>query len=65
MPAVSERQRRAAGAELSRRRSGRSPLAFKGMSIHELRKMASKVKGKRLPYRVKAKKRVKRRGRKG
>lgn len=47
MPAVSERQRRAAGAELERRRSGRSPLVFKGMSIHELRKMAGSVKRKR------------------
>lgn len=44
MPAVSEKQRRAAGAELARRRAGRSPLSFKGMSIAELRKMAGKVK---------------------
>lgn len=49
MPAVSERQRRAAGAELARRRAGRSPLSFKGMSIAELRKMAGKraKRGKR------------------
>ena len=41
-PASTELQRRAAGAELSRRRKGQKPRLFKGMSIEELRKMASK-----------------------
>ena len=42
MPAKTETQRRAAGAELARRRKGKKPRLFVGMSIEELRKMASK-----------------------
>ena len=41
-PASTERQRKAAGAELGRRRKGKKPRLFVGMSIEELRKMASK-----------------------
>ena len=41
-PAKTETQRRAAGAELARRRAGKKPKLFVGMSIEELRKMASK-----------------------
>ena len=41
-PAKTELQRRAAGAELDRRRKGKKPRLFVGMSIEELRKMASK-----------------------
>ena len=41
-PALSEKQRKAAGAELARRRAGKKPKLFVGMSIEELRKMASK-----------------------
>ncbi len=44
MPAKTEAQRMAAGAELARRRKGKKPRLFKGMSIAELRKMASKPK---------------------
>jgi hypothetical protein len=46
-PATSEKQRRAAGAELARRRRGLKPKLFKGMSMAELRKMASKPRRKK------------------
>ena len=42
MPAKTERQRKAAGADLSRVRQGKKPKRFKGMSRRELRKMAAK-----------------------
>ena len=52
-PARTTKQRKAAGAELSRRRRGLRPKNFEGMSEDELTKMASK-KHKRtrgaLPY---------------
>jgi len=51
MPATTEKQRRAAGAELSRRRKGLKPKTFVGMSLAELRLMASKPKRKRRPRR--------------
>lgn len=44
MPAKTDKQRRAAGAELSRRREGKKPRSFKSMSRAELRKYASGVK---------------------
>lgn len=37
-----EKQRKAAGAELARRRRGEEPELFVHMTIEELRKMASK-----------------------
>lgn len=42
MPAKSERQRKAAGADLQRKREGKKLKTFKGMSEGELRKMARK-----------------------
>lgn len=44
MPAKSEKQRKAAGAELGRRKKGKKPRMFHGMSLKELRKMARKGK---------------------
>lgn len=44
MPAKTEKQRKAAGADLARVRAGKKPRTFKGMSKAELRKMASKKK---------------------
>ena len=41
-PAKTEKQRKAAGAELGRRRRGLRPKLFEGMSEEELAKMASK-----------------------
>ncbi len=38
MPAKTEKQARAARAELGRRREGKKPQAFKGMSMVELKK---------------------------
>jgi hypothetical protein len=46
MPASSEKQRKAMGAELARRRKGKSPQRFKSMSRKELREFASSVKRK-------------------
>lgn len=55
MPARSKAQQRFFGAELSRARAGKKTRT--GMSIQKLRKFARKPKGKRLPARVKKKKR--------
>ncbi len=63
MPAVSEKQRRAAGAELRRRREGRAPLLFRKMSIKELRKMASSITHKRAVSQKGMRRRAKRRRR--
>lgn len=46
MPAKTSRQRKAAGADLSRVRRGKPPRTFKGVSRTELRKFARKPKGK-------------------
>lgn len=46
-PAKTETQRRAAGAELARRRKGLKSRLFKGMSMEELKKMASKAAPRR------------------
>ena len=59
-PAKTETQRRAAGAELARRRKGKKSRLFVGMSIEELRKMASKPNK---PRSTKGKKHNKRRRR--
>jgi len=57
MPAQSRSQQQAAGIELARRRAGKKPRRFKGMSEHELEKLAS-TPTKGLPKRKKAKKRA-------
>jgi hypothetical protein len=45
-----DKQRRAAFAELARRRAGRAPQNFKGMSIEELEKYAhSDLEKKSMP----------------
>ena len=53
MLAKTSKQRRAAGAELARRRKGMKPRLFKGMSMEELRKMASKPRKKKTTRRRK------------
>jgi hypothetical protein len=55
MPARSRAQQRFMGAELSRKRAGKKTRT--GMSTKKLREMARKPKGKRLPARVRKKKR--------
>lgn len=57
MPAQSRAQQRAAGADLSRVRSGQRPLIFRGMSEAELEKLAAtrhpglpERKGKKMAY---------------
>ena len=55
MPAQSKAQQQAAGAELRRRRAGKKPRRFKGMSLHDLEKLAS-TPTKGLPKRKKRKK---------
>lgn len=50
MPAVSQAQQQAAGAELARRRSGETRRFFKQLSEAEVRKFA-KTKRKGLPKR--------------
>lgn len=46
MPAKSERQRRAAGADLQRVREGKKPRTFKGASAEEIKHFAKKGKKK-------------------
>jgi hypothetical protein len=55
MPARSKAQQRMMGAELARKRAGKKTRT--GMTLKQLRKMARKPKGKRLPARVRKKKR--------
>ena len=47
MPAKTEKQRKAAGADLARKRAGKPIRTFKGMSEAELGRMASKPKRKK------------------
>ena len=47
MPSVSEKQRRAAGADLARVRAGKKARTFKDASIETLREFAMKPKKKR------------------
>lgn len=54
MPARSKAQQQAAGAELERRRQGRKPQRFKGLSRHELEKFAETTR-KGLPARARNK----------
>ena len=51
-PAVSKAQQQASGAELRRRRAGKKPWRFRGMSLAELEKFAS-TPTKGLPKRAK------------
>jgi hypothetical protein len=55
MPARSKKQQRFMGAELARARAGKKTRT--GMSAKKLRVMARKPKGKKLPLRVRKKKR--------
>jgi hypothetical protein len=59
MPATSQVQQEAAGAELRRRRSGAAPRMFESMSTEKLEHLASTPR-KGLPYRA-TRSRVKRR----
>jgi len=54
MPAKSKAQQRFFGAELARKRAGEETDT--GLSESKLSEMASKPKGKKLPEKVKAKK---------
>lgn len=54
MPPVSRKQQRFMGAELARKRAGEKTQT--DMSEQQLEEFASKPKGKKLPERVKAKK---------
>lgn len=51
MPASTQAQQMAAGAELARRRKGKRPRTFKSMSTEKLRHYASTPR-KGLPYRA-------------
>lgn len=46
MPARTEKQRRAAGADLERVREGKAPRTFKGASESQIRDFAKKGKKK-------------------
>ena len=54
MPAKSKVQQEAAGIELARRRKGKKPRRFAGMSEHDLEKLASTPR-RGLPKRKKRK----------